>query len=140
LDYVRYSKAPCLIERHGRPVAALIDYSDYQKAMQGSQHQKWLDQAIDQIKRHYDPEKIVLFGSFASGNAKEGSDIDLFIVKKTNKRRLDRVDEVLDLIDPENPVELHIYTPQEVEKRLKQGDFFIRQVLEKGKLLYEKSG
>lgn len=138
LDYVRYSKSPCLIERHGKVVAALVDFQSYQQKILALQYQKWIEEAVEKIKAGYRPDKIILFGSAENGVLKEGSDIDLFIVKRTKKRKLDRIDEVLEFLDPEIPVELHIYTPQEVQKRLEIEDFFIKDILKKGKVLYER--
>ncbi|MBI5299390.1 MAG: nucleotidyltransferase domain-containing protein [Deltaproteobacteria bacterium] len=137
LDYIRYSKKPIFIERHGKPVAALIDIGLYHQLTEPKEYRNWIEKAVEQIKTNYQPQKIILFGSAASGELKEGSDIDLLIIKKTQKRKLDRVDEVLDFLDVANPVELHIYTPKELEKRLAMEDPFIQQILKEGKILYE---
>lgn len=139
LDYIRYSKKPIFIERHGKPVAALIDIETYQRMSFPKQYHDWLNETVEKIKQYYKPEKIILFGSGVRGELKEGSDLDLFIVKKTSKRKLDRVDEVLEFLDPTSPIDLHIYTPHEIEKRLALKDPFIQNILEEGKVLYEKS-
>ena len=68
----------------------------------------------------------------------EGSDIDLLIVKKSDRKRSDRVDEVLELVDADIPVELHLYTPKELDNRLQLGDFFIQDILKSGRVLYEQ--
>lgn len=138
LDYIRYSKEPCLVERHGKPVAAIIDIETFRNQTRAIQYSEWIRLATMQIKEEYKPQKIVLFGSAATGEIKDCSDIDLFIIKDTDKRELDRVDEVMDMIDPEIPVELHIFTPQEVKERLELGDFFVKGILENGKVLYEQ--
>src|SRR3989338_5280906 len=138
LDQVRYSKKPCFIERHGKPVAALIDIKTYQRFMLSEQYRLWIHKAVQQIIEHYQPEKIVLFGSTSIGAWHEGSDIDLLIVKETSKRRLDRSDELLSVLDPDAPLELHIYTPQELRERLDLRDFFISEIVSKGQILYER--
>lgn len=138
LDYVRYAKKPCIIERHGKPVAALVDIETFQKEALEKQYRQWVDRAVEQIKTNYQPEKIILFGSVASGLLEEGSDIDFFIIKDTPKRKLDRIDEANNFLDPDIPVEFHIYTPKEIEERLRLGDFFVKEILEKGKVLYER--
>lgn len=138
LDYVRYAKKPCIIERHGKPVAALVDIETFQKEALEKQYREWIGRAVEQIKTNYQPEKIILFGSAAKGELKEGSDIDFFIVKETSKRKLDRIDEVTDFLDLEIPIEAHIYTPEEIGERLRLGDFFVKEILEKGKILYER--
>lgn len=139
LDYIRYAKKPVFIERHGKPVAVLMDIETYQQMVLPAQYRDWLSEALGQIKIYYQPEKIILFGSGSEGRIKEGSDIDLFIIKKTSKRKLDRIDEILEFLDPKNPVDIHVYTPQEIKKRLSLGDPFLKEVFAKGKVLYEKS-
>lgn len=138
LDYVRYSKLPCLVERHGRPVAAIVDIETFRNQSRVIQYNEWTALLVKQIKERYKPQKIVLFGSVAEGTFKEGSDIDIFIIKDTDKRALDRVDEVTELIDPGIPAELHIFTPKEVKERLSLGDFFIKDVLKNGRVVYEE--
>lgn len=138
LDYIRYTKKPCLVERHGTLVAAILDIETFRNQTRILQYNEWVKLSVEQLKKHYAPEKIILFGSAATGELKEGSDIDLFIIKNTNKRALDRVDEAMEFIEPGIPVELHIYTPREIDKRLGLGDFFVRDILENGKVLYEK--
>lgn len=138
LDYIRYTKKPCLVERHGTPVAAIVDIKTFRDQARILQYIEWIRLSVEQIKKQYKPQKIILFGSAATGEPKEGSDIDIFIIKDTDKRALARVDEVMDFIDPDIPVELHIYTQKEVDERLKLGDFFIRDILQNGKVLYEK--
>jgi len=90
------------------------------------------------IVREYKPEKIILFGSFAYGKPKASSDIDMLIVKKTKKRRIDRIKDVLYLINNNLPFEPIVYTPGEINERLTLGDFFLQTVMQKGKILYEK--
>lgn len=94
----------------------------------------------EKIKEEYKPEKIILFGSYAWGKPGKWSDIDLFIVKKSGKRRIDREYELrMKLIDDDfPPMDLLIYTPREVEKRFNIGDFFIKDIFSKGVMLYEK--
>src|SRR4030042_2984056 len=65
-----------------------------------------LRRIIEVLKRDYDPDKIILFGSLAEGDIHEWSDIDLFIVKKTTKRPIDRILEVSRLIKPKIGIDL----------------------------------
>lgn len=138
LDYIRYSKKPCLVERHGTLVAAIIDIETYKRQTLFIQYDEWVKTAIAQIKKHYDPQKIILFGSASSGRVSEGSDIDILIVKATDKRALDRIDEVMEFMEHGIPLELHIFTPEEIAERLNLGDFFIKDIFENGKVLYER--
>jgi predicted nucleotidyltransferase len=89
--------------------------------------------------RRYDPDKIILFGSYARGDADEYSDIDLLIIKQTDQPFLARLDEVARLIDPPRHVEALVYTPAELEQMIQQGNDFILTALEDGKVIYEKT-
>jgi predicted nucleotidyltransferase len=94
---------------------------------------------VDRITKDYGPRKIILFGSYASGNPTEDSDIDLFIIKNTDKRPIDRWVEVKKLlwdIEKDIPISPLVYTEEEVEERLKLKDFFVREILENGEVLY----
>ena len=93
-------------------------------------------EVIQDIIQEYKPEKIYLFGSFAWGKPTKDSDIDIFIIKKTKKDRIERQLEVRRIIKGRLPVDILVYTPEEIEKRLKMKDFFIKDIIDKGKLLY----
>lgn len=95
----------------------------------------------DEIRRKYQPEKIILFGSHAYGQPTTHSDIDLFIVKDTDRPRWERFVEVSNLIFELGigiPVEPHIYTPEELRDRFSLGDPFVLEILQKGKVLYDR--
>lgn len=94
---------------------------------------------VQRIAENYKPEKIYLFGSFAWGKPTNDSDVDLFIIKNTEQKHLDRDKTVRRIINRELPIDLLIYTPQETERRLGIGDFFIRNILRNGKILYESN-
>lgn len=99
-------------------------------------NQKKLDQVVKLIVKKFKPEKIILFGSYAWGEPNQDSDVDLFIIKETDntiktEMKIDR------LIYPRPfPIDLMVYRPNDVKKREAMGDFFITDVLNKGKILY----
>jgi predicted nucleotidyltransferase len=86
---------------------------------------------------HSGVKKIILFGSLAKGNIHKGSDIDLIIVKETDKRFVDRLEELYSLISPKVAMDIFVYTPEEFEKMAKEGGF-ISTALREGKVLYEE--
>ena len=93
----------------------------------------------DRILRGYAPKKVILFGSYACGEPTEDSDIDLLIIKNTDKKPLDRWIEVKRLlrdISRTVPVSPLVYTEQEIEQRLAIKDFFIAEIFETGEILY----
>lgn len=101
---------------------------------------KEIKRIVETLKREYKPEKIILFGSVARGKMTPDSDVDLFIVKKTKKHRVERAREVYRLLDYHVPLDVVVFTPLEVKKRLKLGDFFVNDILSEGKVLYERKG
>lgn len=98
--------------------------------------QRLIKQIISQAEREK-PEKVVLFGSLASGQFKKGSDIDLLIIKNTKEKPIDRYIKFRLLFDLEYPFDLFVLTEEELNRRLKTS-FFFREILEKGKVIYEK--
>lgn len=95
---------------------------------------------VDRIAKSCRPEKIILFGSFARGTQKADSDMDLLIIKKSRKKRPFRVKEVFEALrglDRRFPLDPIVYTPGEISHRLAMGDYFIQEILEQGKLMYE---
>ena len=99
-----------------------------------------ISRAIAKIKREYRPEKIILYGSYAYGKPTSGSDLDLFIIKNTTKRRMDRFCEVRKIIREIKGISIQpiVFTQRELDVRLKIEDDYIKEILEKGKVLYEK--
>lgn len=92
------------------------------------------------IVKKYAPQKIILFGSYAWGKPDTDSDVDLFIIKNSEKPRRERQRDLRGKIFPSGlAADLLVYTPEEVEKRLAREDFFMRNIIDKGKTLYDAS-
>lgn len=86
----------------------------------------------------YDPEKIILFGSHAWGEVNEDSDVDLLIIKET-KNPFETARQIDGSIFPRPfPLDIVVYTPQQISQREEAGDIFIKDILTNGKILYEK--
>lgn len=91
---------------------------------------------IIKIIKDLDIKKVLLFGSCVKGNIGKNSDIDLLIIKDTEKRFLDRIDEIIKIIDPKVAVDVIVYTPEEFEKLLKTSSF-VRKIAREGRIIYE---
>ena len=87
----------------------------------------------------YGPEKIILFGSAARGDADEYSDLDLIVIKVSNKRFVERLVEVTAYLPRDVAADVFVYTPQEFRAMQEEGNPFIEQALKDGIVLYEKS-
>lgn len=94
----------------------------------------------EKIQREYHPEKIILFGSYAWGEPNRHSDIDLFIIKNTKARHIDRSVTIRRILEEENgmvALDPIVYTPDETKRRIKLGDDFIKKIMTEGVVLYE---
>lgn len=98
---------------------------------------KEIQSIVEQLIRLYKPEKIVLFGSLVGGKIKEGTDIDLFMIKKDIPNfGVDRIRQLDALIKYRLATDFIVYKPDEVRQRLKLGDPFLRSILKEGEVLY----
>jgi len=98
-----------------------------------------IDAIVKKLVAEYSPQKVILFGSYANGSPDKDSDIDLLVIKETSERFIDRwvtVQKILTGMHRSIPLETLVLTPEEVERRLKIGDQFIADVVEKGEVLY----
>jgi predicted nucleotidyltransferase len=101
---------------------------------------KSLRPAIQKIVQELNPEKIVLFGSYAYGSPNPHSDVDLLVIMKTKAPLKERSWAVSRLLLPRPfPVDILVKTPQEIKKGLDTGDFFLKEILTRGKVLYERN-
>jgi predicted nucleotidyltransferase len=101
---------------------------------------KTLPQAIKRLAAALQPEKIILFGSYAYGNPTSDSDVDLLIIKDGDNKQTYK-DASLTLYPREFPVDIIAKTPKEVEEAMKGGkdnSFFVREIINKGKILYDR--
>ena len=94
-------------------------------------------QVARQIGEAIDAERVVLFGSHARGNASDHSDVDLLVVAESDLPRFKRSRELYKLTKPHLfPMDLLVYTPDEVERGRKCSVSFVSAVLKEGKTVY----
>lgn len=91
------------------------------------------------IAEKFEPDKIILFGSYAAGNPTTDSDVDLLIIMDTQRSTWDLAVEISSTLKHSFPMDILVRTPQEITQRLTFGDFFIQDIMEKGKVLYERA-
>ena len=107
------------------------------KRVSVQQFQDELSQIIESQKP-YKPMKIILYGSFARGDYHALSDVDLFIVKNTDRPFLDRIGDVLRLCSTALSVEPLVYTPAELAQMADEGNSFLEEVFKEGVVIYEQ--
>ena len=90
------------------------------------------------IVAQFKPERIILFGSHATGHPRPDSDIDLLVVLPFEGRGFRKSLEILNSVNPEFSVDLIARTPEDIARRYDEGDPMIREALDRGKLLYER--
>lgn len=94
---------------------------------------------ISKSLRAYQPEKIILIGSWARHQADPYSDIDFIIIKKTQKPFIQRLEDVVPYIQyPGKTVQAFVYTPEEFERMRQTQNPFVTHALKESKILYEK--
>jgi uncharacterized protein len=89
------------------------------------------------IAQKFKPEQIILFGSYAYGTPTEDSDVDLLVVLPFQGQAFQKAAEILNFADPKFSVDLLVRTADELQQRIEWGDFFLREIVEKGTVLYE---
>jgi predicted nucleotidyltransferase len=104
-----------------------------------AQLEQELKRVTEILVRDYSPERVILFGSLATGAVHEWSDIDLAIVKDTPRRFIDRIGDVLQLTHPQVGLNVVVYTPQEVDQMSASDHYFwVDEIAKKGKVLYDR--
>jgi predicted nucleotidyltransferase len=99
---------------------------------------KELHRYLALLVEQYRPQKVLLFGSMVDDKTSAWSDLDLVIVKETNRRFLDRIKDVMELLRPRVGVDILVYTPQEFEQLSHERAFVRDEIVGKGKVLYER--
>jgi len=102
--------------------------------------QKQIEEIITRIASSYNPEKIILFGSYAYGSPTEDSDLDLLVVAKSSKQpRYKRAREIRKhlwgIVDA--PKDILVYTQKEIDEWKEVEEAFITSIMKKGRVLYE---
>ena len=94
---------------------------------------------VKKIAENYNPEKIILFGSYAKGNGGEDSDLDIIVIKNTNLPKHKRGIEIRRLFyGLPIPMDFKIYTDQEFDKERNNPYSFLHSALNGSKILYER--
>ena len=111
-----------------------MDWGKYrtQRPRNTSRHQKRRSESWNS------PDRVLLFGSYASGEATPDSDVDLMVIMPA-RNVIDQMVRIWRALDPPFAFDVLVRTPYQMAWRLKEGDWFLREVVAQGKVLYEKT-
>jgi predicted nucleotidyltransferase len=104
------------------------------------QQPPYLSEVVDRIVSKFHPLKIILFGSWARGSAREDSDLDLLVVLPKVEHKRKAAIEVLRALNG-LPItkDVVVTTPQEIKERGQVIGYILRPALEEGKIIYESN-
>jgi predicted nucleotidyltransferase len=102
--------------------------------------QRAIDDVVRQIVEKFHPQKIILFGSYARGNPRPESDVDLLVVMETKLKPVRQEIEICTNLDYEFGLDLLVYTPKMLAERIALGDSFLREIVRDGEVVHESVG
>jgi predicted nucleotidyltransferase len=112
-------------------------------AQANQERQQLLEQELQRYLRVLDEdgraERIILFGSLATGGVHAGSDIDLVVIEQTALPFWQRLRNLRRLLQPQVGTDLFVYTPNEFEQLRQERAFIREEVLKRGRVVYERS-
>lgn len=98
-----------------------------------------IKEVAGQIAEQFEPERIVLFGSYAYGTAGPYSDVDLLVILHFDGKPFWKSLEIANIVNPSFPVDLLARRPDDTERRYRLGDPLIKEALDHGQVLYERN-
>ena len=93
----------------------------------------------DEIARKFAPERIYVFGSYASGAPTEDSDVDLLIVMAHRGPGYEGACRVRLAVDVDFPMDVIVCSPARLKRRLVMGDSFLSDIVERGLVLHDSN-
>jgi predicted nucleotidyltransferase len=101
---------------------------------------KQIQELVERIVRGFHPERVILFGSYAYGKPTADSDVDILVVMPLNGKKPVRQEaEIALAVHGGFPMDLIVQSPERLKQRIEMNDFFLREIAEKGKVLYDSA-
>ena len=100
-----------------------------------------LDEIANKIVEHFHPDQIILFGSYAYGEPKTDSDLDLLVIMDTDLRPTARSAAIARICRPKYvAMDIVVRTPEEIQTHLQNFDPFLEEIFKLGRTLYKSAG
>jgi len=96
-----------------------------------------INDVVRQVIEKFNPQRIVLFGSYAAGKPRPESDVDLLVVMDTPLRESEQAYQICREIDYLFGLDLIVISPRRLKQRLEWGDTFLKEITQQGVMLYE---
>jgi len=90
------------------------------------------------VAERFQPERIILFGSYAYGQPHADSDVDILVVMPA-RNEIDQAARIELACELCFPLDLIVRTPETMQWRMEEGDSFLSEIVSRGKVLYEKA-
>ena len=103
-------------------------------------HEKDVMAVVRKIVEGVHPEKVIAFGSWAEGRAGRDSDLDILVIMplKPGEKRFIKSGEIRAIAgDTPFPMDILVRSPEDIERRLSLGDYFVRNILDHGRTLHQ---
>ena len=98
-----------------------------------------IDAIAARIGAEFLPDRVILFGSYAYGTPSPSSNVDLLVIMEHKGRGMSQALEIVRRVESRIPIDLVVRTPREIRQRLAWNDFFLKEVMQRGQVLYEST-
>ncbi len=95
-----------------------------------------IQEFADAVAREFSPQRIILFGSHARGRPTRDSDVDLLVIMPHRGHPVEQAIKIRTRLDCPFALDLLVRSPAEIRRRIEIDDWFIRDIVEQGKVLY----
>jgi len=97
-----------------------------------------IQELANRIAREFEPDRIILFGSYARGTAAADSDVDLLVILPFEGKGFWKSIEIINRVNVPFSLDLMAYRPEAAVRRYAQGDPLLRDAMDHGRVLYER--
>ncbi len=99
-----------------------------------------IEATVHQVVEKFQPQQVILFGSYAYGTPRPESDLDLLVIMDTPLKEVEQAIQICQSIQYHFPLDLLVRTPAKLRDRIKLGDPFLTEIVQRGKIVYERPG